>query len=95
METMRDAVSDVMQALHKKRAAADSLDPEALFKKIFTKKELKHVRFNYFTRGTLSVSVDSSSWLYYLSLQKEALLVKLSKHLSGAKDIRFYLGDTP
>ncbi len=75
----------------KKRLPADS--PERLLKKILTKKELRHAWFNYFKKGILYISVDSSSWLYQLNLEKQGLLDKLSQKRAAIKDIRFSLGD--
>lgn len=93
MEPIRNALQGVMQELQKKQGGRRPGDPQRLLRKIFSDKERKHVRFEYFNRGTVRVAVDSSAWLYYLSLQKETFLGKLKKHLSGAKDIRFYLGE--
>jgi len=93
MEAIKDAVYNVMQVLEikKKKLPANSL--EALLKKTLTKKELKHIKFNYFKKGVLNINVDSSSWLYHLSLQKQDLLAKFVQKSDAIKDIRFRLGE--
>jgi len=57
-----------------------------------TKKELGHIKVNYFRRGILGVNVDSSAWLYYLSLKKDTLLAHLQTKSRAVKEIRFYVG---
>ncbi len=92
MDTIKDIVTDVIRGLKTKKRAQDG--PELLLKRILPKKELGHVKFRYLRKGILGISVDSSSWLYQLNLQKPQLLVKLGKKPPTIKDIRFYIGET-
>jgi len=92
MEPIKDAVKNLMLTLEgKKTPAAQNL--ESLLKKSLTKRELGHIKINYFRRGTLNILVDSSVWLYQLSLKKEAVLIDLRKSLKEIKEIRFRLGE--
>ena len=92
MEAIKDTLQNLMRTLkNKKKLSKD--DPQALLPKVLSKKELGHIKFNYFKKGILGISVDSSSWAYHLNLKKEGLLAKLGKKLSGLKDIRFQLGE--
>lgn len=93
MQAIKDTVWEVMRALKTKKTKEPNNNPEALLKKTLTKKELRHIKFNYFKRGLLCLNVDSSVWLYQLSLKKENLLVKLGKTMPGIKDIRLRLGE--
>ena len=93
MDAVRDIVKNVMQELETKKTALSKDDPRALLKKVLTKKELGHIKFNYFRKGVVNVSVDSSTWLYHLNLQKKVLLDKLIKESGSIKDIRFRIGD--
>jgi hypothetical protein len=94
MEEIKNTILQVMQRLDTKRKTLDKDKPDAILKHIFSGKELKHVRLDYLKKGVLSLSVDSSSWLYYFSLHKEAVLKKLrGKSKAAIKDIRFYLGE--
>lgn len=94
MEAIKNTVGSVLRELaaKKKQSAKDDLSP--LLKKIFTKKESAHIKFNYYRKGIVGLSADSSSRIYSLNLQKEKLLVKLRGKIPGIKDIRFYLGET-
>lgn len=92
METIKDVVADVIKGLTEKQSAKD--EPEFLLAKILSKKELRHVKFRYLRKGILGVNVDSSSWLYQLSLQKPVLLAKIGGKSKAIRDIRFYIGET-
>ncbi len=93
MEAIKDTIKNVMRGLKAKKIGPAADSPEALLKKFLTKKELTHIKFNYFKRGIVNISVDSSSWLYQLNLQKEALLGKFARQTKAIKDIRFRLGE--
>jgi len=92
MQTIKDIIPDVIRGLETKKHAKNEL--ELLLKRILPKKELGHVKFRYLRKGILGISVDSSSWLYQLNLQKPQLLAKLGKKPPTIKDIRFYIGET-
>lgn len=92
MESIKDTIQNVMLGLKSKRASPGEMGPEEILKKALTKKELRHIKFNYFKKGVLGVRVDSSTWLYQFSMKKEDLLGRLKGHLSGIKDIRLRLG---
>jgi len=94
METIKDTIKSVVQALGVKQKALSADSPAVILKKALTRKELGHIKFNYFRKGILSIKVDSSSWLYHLSLQKEDLLAKLRKRSKAIKDIHFCIGET-
>ena len=94
MEVIKATVDSVMQGLKKKKAAAPADEPQEWLKKVLTKKELGHIKFNYFKKGVINVNVDSSSWLYGLTLKKEELLEGLRKQSSKIKDIHFRIGET-
>lgn len=93
MEAIKDTVQNVIQAWEDKKRGTSINDPQALLKKALTKKAGEHIKFNYFKKGILNVNVDSSSWLYSLTLQKENLLDKLRKKSPAIKDIRFRIGE--
>lgn len=94
MEVIKDTIKNVIHTLKISQKECAKDNPEVLIKKVFSKKELEHVKLNYFRKGILSLNISSSTWLYHLSLQKEDLLVKLRKESKAIKDIRFYLGET-
>lgn len=93
MEAIKETVNHIMQAWEKKKKGASKNRPELILKKVLTKKELSHIRVNYFRHGNLSLKVDSSSWLYHFSLKKDALLAKLNQKNQEIKDINLSLGE--
>ncbi len=93
MEPIKEVVQNVIGALENKKKRCPISDPNGLLKKVLTKKEQAHIKCNYLKKGILPVDVDSSSWLYSLSLQKEALLDKLREKSPEIKDIRFRIGE--
>ena len=93
MEAIKDTVANVLKKLSAKKSETQDGDPEEWLKKVLTKKELEHIKFQYFKKGLLGVSVDSSSWLYMLSIKKEELLKNLKKLSGNIKDIHFSIGD--
>jgi len=94
VELIKDTLQNVMEKLRTKKGRPSKDDPQALLKKIFNKKELGHIKFNYFKKGALSINVDSSAWLYHFSLKKGPLLEKIQKRNRAIKDIRFFIGET-
>ncbi len=82
-----------MELWDKKQKVASTENPEVWLGKVFTKQELRHVKFNYFRKGVLGLKTDSSVWIFKLNLKKETLLDKINKHSITIKDIRFSLGD--
>jgi len=93
MEGIKDTVLNVIKTLDAKRGGEAGPGPEDVLKKVLTKKELGHIKINYFKKGVVYVNVDSSSWLYQMNLHKEALLSRVKKDSSAVKDIRFSIGD--
>lgn len=92
MDAIKDIVTDLMRGLKNKKPLKD--DPASILKKVLSRKDLGHIRFRYFRRGTLGIAVDSSTRLYQLNLKKSQLLTRLGKKSPGIKDIRLYLGET-
>ena len=94
MEAIRNTVEIVMHTLKAGKGVATKIKIEDVLKKNLTKKEIRHIKFNYFKKGVLNIAVDSSGWLYQLSLKKDVLLAGLRRDLKDIKDIRFRLGQT-
>ena len=93
MEAIKSTVMNVMESLAAKKARDSRDNPQGWLKRVLTKGAREHIKINYFKNGILSVNVDSSSWLYSLTLQKEGILAKLGKFSSGIQDIRFRIGE--
>ena len=82
-----------MQQLGNKKTDFCEAGAQQWLKKVLTKKELGHIRVKYFSKGILGLSVDSSAWLYILSLKKDALLQELKKEHPALKNINFRIGE--
>ncbi|TAM42208.1 DUF721 domain-containing protein [bacterium] len=93
MEHLKSTVEALMAGLSGKNTGTSADNPEQWLKKALTKKELRHIKVKYFRKGILGLSVDSSAWLYILSLQKEALLNKLKQESPGLKNINLRIGE--
>ena len=90
---MKNTIDEVMRALSSKKTNLPDADPQEWLKKALTKKELGHIKVKYFSKGVLGLSVDSSAWLYILSLKKEELLNKIKKENPGLKNINLRIGE--
>jgi len=93
METIRDTITQVMRRLKTKSKKTPDDAVRALLRHSLTKKEKKHAGFGYFNKGTLLLNVDSSAWLYQLSLRKEQLLNKLRRKSNAIKNVVFRIGE--
>jgi hypothetical protein len=93
MELLKNTLDSVMRQLVVKKTALGDTGPQQWLKKILTKKELKHIRVKYFSKGVLGLNVDSSAWLYILSLKKEELLKEIKKDNPELKNINFRIGE--
>ena len=93
MELLKDTLMDLMSKLGTKKAVFQEAGPQKWLKKALTKKELGHIRVKYFNKGVLGLSVDSSAWLYILSLKKDTLLKELKKENPEIKNIDLRIGE--
>ena len=93
MESLKNTLVQVLEELAAKNLHPLDAGPEEWLKKALTKKELGHIRVKYFSKGILGLSVDSSAWLYILSLKKEELLKELKKDNPELRNINFRIGE--
>lgn len=87
MEHISQTLQSVIKNIEKKQC----LEATAVFgqfRKTLTSQERRHIKCSSLRAGVLTVNVDSSAWLYQLSLKKDEFLKKL-----GLKDIRFRIGE--
>lgn len=93
MEPLKNTLDALMLGLSHKKTGCLDAGPEQWLKKALTKKELQHIKVKYFSKGVLSLNVDSSVWLYILSLKKEELLKILQKEAPAVKNINLRIGE--
>jgi hypothetical protein len=94
MEKIKDTILNIMQTWEAQERQAPAQDLDLWLKKILTKKELKHIKIDYFRKGIVGISVDSSPWLYSLTLRKGDILARLRHYSDNVKDIRLRIGET-
>ncbi|PIQ90257.1 MAG: hypothetical protein COV71_05215 [Candidatus Omnitrophica bacterium CG11_big_fil_rev_8_21_14_0_20_41_12] len=94
MELLKNTLDEVMRGISRKKNDPSGEDPQQWLKKVLTKKELQHIKVKYFHKGTLGLNVDSSTWLYALSLKKEALLGELKQGNPKIKNLSLRIGET-
>ena len=87
MEHIRQTVQGVIKGIET-RSFSEAGEVFRLFRKSLTISERRHAQCIALRSGVLTVNVDSSVWLYQLSLKKEDFLKKLS-----LKNIRFRIGE--
>ena len=93
MELLKKTLDEVMRGLQARNTSVPGAGPDEWLKKALTKQELRHIKVKYFNKGILGLSVDSSAWLYVLSLKKEELLGRLQKENPGLKSISLRIGE--
>ena len=93
MEPLKNTLAALMSGLSSKKAGFLGAGPEQWLKNTLTKKELQHIKVKYFHKGTLGLNVDSSTWLYVLSLKKEELLRGLKKENPQLKNLSLRIGE--
>ena len=93
MELLKNTLEDLMRQLGDKKNVFQDAGPQQWLKNALTKKELRHIRVKYFSKGILGLSVDSSAWLYVFSLKKEELLGKLKQENAQIKNINLRIGE--
>ena len=66
----------------------------SFWQKVIGKKKGLHAKVSTFENGVLTIVIDSSSSLYELSLEKEAILQKLQKEFGSREvnEIRLQMG---
>jgi hypothetical protein len=87
MEHIRQTLPGVIKAIEQKHRS-EAGEIFRLFQASLSRTERKHAKCVALHSGVLTVNVDSSVWLYQLSLKKEDLFKK-----SGIKNIRFRIGE--
>jgi len=93
MEHIKQVINGWMRDLTLQKSAQKGSNPEEWLSLALTKRQMRHIKVKYFRKGILGLNVDSSSWLYTFSLQKEGLLRQLQGQAPALKDIRFSVGE--
>ena len=93
MERLKNTLDAVMRSITAHKTTHAATAPEQWLKKALTKKELQHIKVRYFSKGILGLSVDSSAWLYILSLKKQEIVERLMQESPALKNITLRIGE--
>ncbi len=63
MDAIKNTVMNVMESLVFKKIGEPGDGPEGWLKKALTKRQLEHIKVNYFKKGVLGIIVNSSGGL--------------------------------
>jgi len=95
MELIKDTIQQLIGEWKTQKKLLPKDDIAQIVHKTLSLKEREHVRLIYCRNGVLGLAVDSSAWLYQLTLHKTKLLDKLNKKMKDMpriKDVRFHIG---
>ena len=95
MELIKDTIQQLIEEWKTQKKLLPKDDIAQIVHKTLSLKEREHVRLIYCRNGVLGLAVDSSAWLYQLTLHKTKLLDKLNKQMKDMpriKDVRFHIG---
>ena len=95
MELIKGTIQQLIEEWKTKKTLLPKDDIAQIVHKTLSLKEREHVRFIYCRNEVLGLAVDSSAWLYQLTLHKTKLLDKLNKKIKDMKklkDVRFHIG---
>ena len=93
-EDIGDIINQVIKKLDTKTHGQREEIVQA-WQRAIVPKALSHTRPVALKRNVLTIEVDSSTWLYVLSLEKKNILEAMKKALAKGKieDIRFRIGE--
>ena len=92
-ESIGALLKNVVSGLGKKRLTQDQI--RRAWKDALGKRAASHTLPVALKKGSLVVNVDSSAWLYELTLERRVILKKLDSGIKGnkIKGIRFRIGE--
>ena len=94
-EPIKDVIKGVIKTWSEKSTDLTEEDILRAWRDAAGKRMARHSKPTSFKSSRLVVSVDSSGWLYELSLNKTAILKKLKKKFKKKllKEIQFRIGE--
>ncbi len=91
METIGSVITQIFSRLSGGQPSLQERIQQA-WDTVIDKKIKGHSKIEGFAEGVLLVCVDSSAWLYQLTVEKEDLLRKMKKEIPQIQSIRFKIG---
>ena len=91
MNTIKDIIPQVIEQLSL-RQPDHQMKIQRIWQNIIDERMAAHSALDHFTQGILTVSVDSSSWLFQMNLNKRKILERLQEEMPDVKNIQFKIG---
>ena len=94
----KSPLGDIIKSVIGKMGGKDKVGEEEIvgaWREAVGEAASKHSRPASLKKGSISVNVDGSAWLYELTLKKKEILEKLEEKIKGKKikEIRFRIGE--
>lgn len=91
MEKIKDIIPQVLSDLSQRNPVRPT-QIQHIWQESIDEKTRKHVSIGGFEQGKLLVLVDSPTWLFQLSLQKNKILSKMRQQSPDIQSIQFKIG---
>lgn len=91
-ESLKQILPKVFEDLEKKKLLQNL---EELWGLTIDSRAFQHTKIANFKKGILTINVNSSMWIYELTLKKDEILkgLRRKKFFKDLKDIRFRIGE--
>ena len=91
MDKIKDIVHDVLEKISSKKPG-EQIQLQETWKRMVGEGGQRHAAIHGFRDGVLSIHVDSSIWLFQMSLKKKTFLNELQKKNPDIKQVVFKIG---
>ncbi len=91
MDKIKDILPGVIEKITGQKQG-ESQKIEKVWQEAIGKEACRHTKIDGINNGMMNILVDSSAWLFQMSLKKKSILGKIQKELSHIKKISFKIG---
>ena len=91
MDKIKDIVHDVIKKISSKKPE-EQIQLQEIWKRIVGEGGQRHAAIHGFHDGILTIHVDSSIWLFQMSMKKKKFLKEIQKTNPDIKQIIFKIG---
>ena len=91
MESIKDILPQVVEQLSLRQPQTQN-KIQRIWESIIDERTALHCTLAEFSDGQLTVTVDSSTWLYQMNLKKKKTLEQLQEEIAEIKTIHFKIG---
>ncbi len=91
MDSIKDIIPQVLEKISHKKPQ-EQIEIQRIWQNLVDKKAIGHTAISGLKDGRLTVSVDSSAWLFQMSVMKRRLLKGLQELEPSIQQISFRIG---